>query len=71
MDTASLGEFMREQRKVRRLTQLDVAELAGVSDRFLREVEQGKRTAGIGKVIDVLAVLGYELKPVVHRSGLL
>lgn len=71
MDTASLGEFMREQRKVRRLTQLDVAELAGVSDRFLREVEQGKPTAEIGKVIDVLAVLGYELKPVAHRRDLL
>lgn len=71
MNTASLGEFVREQRKARRLTQLDVAELAGVSDRFLREVEQGKPTAEIGKVIDVLAVLGYELQPVAHRSDLL
>ncbi len=71
MDTASLGEFVRAQRKARRLTQLDVAELAGVSDRFLREVEHGKPSAEIGKVIDVLAVLGYELQPVAHRPDLL
>lgn len=71
MDTATLGAFVRQQRKDRGLTQLDVAELAEVSDRFLRELEHGKPSAEIGKVIDVLAVLGYDLEPVVHRGSAL
>ncbi|HJE84324.1 MAG TPA: helix-turn-helix transcriptional regulator [Corynebacterium amycolatum] len=69
METATLGAFVRQQRKHRGLTQLDVAELVKVSDRFLRELEHGKPTAENGKVIDVLAVLGYDLEPVVHRGG--
>lgn len=69
METATLGAFVRQQRKHRGLTQLDVAELVKVSDRFLRELEHGKPTAENGKVIDVLAVLGYGLEPVVHRGG--
>ena len=71
MDTAALGAFVRHQRKDRGLTQLDVAELAEVSDRFLRELEHGKPSAEIGKVIDVLAVLGYDLEPAVHRGSAL
>lgn len=71
MDIEALGRFVRAQRKERRLTQLEVAELADVSDRFLRELEHGKPTAEIGKVIEVLAVLGYDLEPVVHKGDLL
>ena len=69
MDIEALGSFVRAQRKERRLTQLEVAELADVSDRFLRELEHGKPTAEIGKVIEVLAVLGYDLQPVVHGGA--
>lgn len=68
MDVARLGAFVRSQRKERGLTQLDLCELAGVSDRFLRELEHGKTSAEVGKVIAVLAVLGFDLEPVVHRS---
>lgn len=68
MDTGSLGSFIRAQRKQLRLTQLEVAELADVSDRFIRELEKGKSTAEIGKVIKVLGVLGYDLVPVLHRT---
>lgn len=66
MDIEALGSFVRARRKERRLTQLVVAELADVLDRFLRELEHGKPTAD--KVIDVLAVPGYDLEPVVHRA---
>lgn len=68
VEIEELGAFVRTERKELRLTQLEVAELADVSDRFLRELEHGKPTAEIGKVIDVLAVLGFDLEPVVHRS---
>jgi len=45
-----------------------VAYLAEVSGRFLGEFERGKFTAEIGKLIDVLAMPGYDLQPVVHRG---
>lgn len=69
MDFAELGTCARAQSKDRRLTQFEVAELADLSDRFPRELEHGKPTAEIGKVIEVLAVLGYDLEPVVHGGG--
>ena len=50
---------------------VDLADLAGVSDRFLRELEKGKPTAEVGKVITVLSALGFDLEPQVHRGDLL
>lgn len=66
MTPAELGSFVRAERKALSLTQQEVADLAGVSDRFVREVEKGKVTAEIGLVIEILAVLGFELVPIVH-----
>ena len=68
MQVEGIGAFVRAKRKELRLTQLEVAALADVSDRFLRELEHGKPSVEIGKVIDVMAVLGFDLEPVVHRS---
>ncbi|MCT2337964.1 helix-turn-helix domain-containing protein [Corynebacterium sp. p3-SID1056] len=48
------------------LTQADVAELAMVSERFIREFEQGKPSVRLDKVEAVLAVLGLELAAVQH-----
>ena len=71
MDVSALGQFVRSQRKRVGLTQVDLADLAGVSDRFLRELEKGKPTAEVGKVITVLSALGFDLEPQVHRGDLL
>lgn len=70
MDVAALGEVIRVNRKAKRLTQQDLADLSGVSDRFLRELEKGKPSAEIGKVMDVLSTLGFELEPILRRSDL-
>ena len=70
MDVAALGEVIRANRKAKRLTQRDLADLSGVSDRFLRELEKGKLSAEIGKVMDVLSTLGFELEPILRRSEL-
>lgn len=70
MDVTELGEFVRISRKNKGLTQQDLADLSGVSDRFVREMEKGKPSAEIGKVIAVLATLGFDLEPVIHRGVL-
>jgi HTH-type transcriptional regulator/antitoxin HipB len=59
--SAELGQLVRKTRKEQGLTQLDVAGLAGLSNRFVIDLERGKETLQIQKVLDVLALLGLEL----------
>ena len=57
-DTKKLGEYIKKMRKAQHLTQADLAIAANVGVRFLVDLENGKRTAQIGKVIDVCDALG-------------
>ena len=59
--TTQLGELVRSVRKEQGLTQLDVAGLAGMSNRFVIDLEKGKETLQMQKVLDVLALLGLEV----------
>jgi len=58
---AELGQLVRKTRKEQGLTQLDLAGLAGFSNRFVIDLERGKETLQVQKVLDVLALLGLEL----------
>ena len=60
----TLSEHIKQKRKINGLTQVELAERAGVGLRFVRDIEQGKQTLGIDKVNDVLAVFGESLGPV-------
>ncbi len=57
----SISEFVKEKRKMLKLTQPDLAERAGVGIRFIREMEQGKETIRLDKVNQVLALFGAEV----------
>lgn len=59
--TVELGQLVRKIRKEQGLTQLDVAGLAGLSNRFIIDLERGKETLQVKKVLDVLSLLGVEL----------
>ena len=59
--TTELGVAIRKRRKSLRLTQVQAAGLCGVGDRFLRELERGKATAELAKVLQVLRGLGLGL----------
>jgi y4mF family transcriptional regulator len=59
--TVQLGNIVRAARKKQGLTQLDVAGLAGKSNRFLIDLERGKETLQLQMVLDVLALLGLEV----------
>ncbi|MDB5538220.1 MAG: helix-turn-helix domain protein [Devosia sp.] len=56
-----LGDFVMTRRKAKKLTQQEFADLAGVGRRFVSELESGKPTAEIGKVLKVLNALGIDL----------
>ena len=56
-----LGELVRRIRKAQGLRQDDVAGIAGSSHVFVRDVERGKPTVQLGKVLDLLRELGIHL----------
>ena len=57
-----LGASIRSRRKAMGLTQRDAAGLCGVGERFLSELERGKDTVELGKVLQVLGRLGLALE---------
>jgi y4mF family transcriptional regulator len=63
-----LGKFVKEKRNSVKLTQPELAQKAGVGLRFLRELEQGKKTLKMDKVNQVLALFGYQLGPLPQTS---
>ena len=58
--THSLGKHLAEARKRRRLRQVDVAQMAGVTLPTLRAVESGNLGTSIGAYAGVLRALGME-----------
>jgi len=58
---SDLGDFIKDFRTFQRLTQGDVSGLANTGNRFIIELENGKETVQLNKVLDVLNVLGLEL----------
>lgn len=59
--SADLGAIIRARRKQLALTQLDLAGLANSGNRFIVEVENGKPTVQLQKVLDLMQLLGLEL----------
>ena len=57
----SIPSFVKERRKQLRLTQPELAMRAGVGLRFVRELEQGKKTLRLDKVNQVLALFGAKV----------
>jgi y4mF family transcriptional regulator len=60
----NLVQFVKNRRKQLGLTQVDLAERAGVGLRFVRDLEQGKQTLRLDKVNQVLALFGHILAPI-------
>lgn len=64
-----LAGEVRGRRAALRLTQHDLAQLSGVSERFVRFVEQGKPSVQLDSLLAVLETLGLELNVVTRRRG--
>ena len=62
VDTADLGQAVRETRRSQGLRQPDLAGAAGTSVRFIVELEKGKPTIQLGKALHVLRMLGLQLE---------
>ena len=60
-DSKSLGELIRDERRRRNMTQVELAECAGVGINFVSQVERGKPTAELEKVLVLVSMLGLTL----------
>jgi y4mF family transcriptional regulator len=65
----SLAEFVRARRAQNRLSQTDLALMAGVGRRFVSDLENGKPTLRLQKVDAVLRVFGMRLGVVRREVG--
>lgn len=61
LTTAEIGKMVRSTRKKLGATQGDLALTSGTGLRFIVDLEKGKKTCHIGKVLTVLQTLGIEI----------
>lgn len=61
-DSKEFGVAIREQRRVRGLSQESVALSAGVGLRFVHDLEHGKETVELGRALRVAAAVGLRLE---------
>ena len=66
--TQLLAAEVRARRAQLGLTQRDLADMAGVSERFVRFVEQGKPSVQLDSLTAVLDTLGLELRLTTRTS---
>jgi len=65
--TDAFAAAVRLRRRQLRLHQDELADLAGVSERFVYALESGKQSVQLDKVVAVLRALGLHLQ--LHRGG--
>ncbi len=58
----AISNDIKRMRQAAGLSQVELAERAGVGLRFVRELEQGKATVRLDKVNQVLALFGREVR---------
>ena len=58
---AQIGKLIRDTRKKLGVTQKDLALTSGTGMRFIIDLEKGKETCQIGKVLTVLQTLGIRI----------
>jgi HTH-type transcriptional regulator / antitoxin HipB len=65
----TIGELAKSTRKGMGVTQKDLAMTSGTGLRFIIEMEQGKPTCQLGKVLTVLQTLGIRIELVPPVGG--
>ena len=66
-NTSDIGRAIRARRRELGYTQALLAEYAGVSNSFISELENGKPTVQLDKVMYIISLLGMDL--VIARRG--
>ena len=61
-DAKQLGKAIRQRRKELHYTQADLSDFTGFSISFISDLENGKPTAEIGKTLQLISLLGMDIK---------
>ena len=59
---SQLAEIVRRERKRQKVSQIRLSQLADVGVRFVRDLEDGKETVQLDKVLAVLETLGIAVE---------
>lgn len=63
-----LGNFVRQYRQSQKMSQADIVGLANIGNRFMVDLEKGKPTIQLQKVLDVIDLLGLEI--IIQKKGM-
>ena len=69
-EVTDIGALIRDKRTELGMTQSELADVSGSGTRFVSELENGKQTMQIGKVLDTLHVLGFDVSISERGSGI-
>ena len=61
-NASQLAEIVRRERKRQKVSQIRLSQLANVGIRFVRDLEDGKETVRLDKVLAVLETLGIAVE---------
>ena len=61
MDIKGIGSVLRVRRKFLRITQEDLADISGISERTLRDIEKGLANPELASLLKLCEVLGLEI----------
>jgi len=62
MSNKEIGEQIKKRRRVLRITQPDLAEMAGISINTLYKIERGQANPTIQILNKIIEILGMEIK---------
>mgnify|MGYP001183752447 CR=1 FL=1 len=68
MDYSLLGRRIRDERKKRNYTQEQLAELVGVSDAYIGQIERGERSPTLETLVKIGNRLGVTIDYLLHDS---
>jgi len=61
LDINDIGSLVKQKRNQLNMTQSQLATVSGAGVRFLSDLENGKPTMQIGKILEILHVLGLDV----------
>jgi y4mF family transcriptional regulator len=62
MNLNTIGKKIQTRRKSRKIVQADLADIAGISPRTLRNIEKGIANPELETLLKICQVLGMEIK---------
>ena len=61
-EKATIGSIIQSRRKARKIVQEQLADIAGISPRTLRDIEKGIANPELETLMKICSVLGMEIK---------